>query len=55
MSDIVSAPRMVVTQFVRHHLPIGTDVNLTKEQLDCLVVQVRGRASGKLGWLAPWV
>lgn len=41
LSDIVSAPRMVVTQFVRHHMPISSNVNLSKAQLDSLVVQVR--------------
>lgn len=40
MTDIVSAPRMVVTQFIRHHLPVS-DVNVQTAELDSLVVQVR--------------
>ena len=49
MTDIVSAPRMVVTQFIRHHLPISS-VNLSTEALDSLVVQVSG--SGQAGGYA---
>jgi len=40
LNDIVSAPRMVISQFIRHHLPISRDVNLSENQLNSLVVQV---------------
>jgi hypothetical protein len=45
LSDIVSAPRMVVTQFLRHHMPTG-DVGLSNAQLDSLVVQVGAGGRG---------
>jgi hypothetical protein len=53
MSDIVSAPRMVVSQFIRHHLPVN-GVQLPADQLDSLVVQVgRGARAGAQGGGEP--